>query len=266
MKLRGFAALGVMCAVLVACGSSNSETTEGNEATAQQSQSTPMLELFVGKSPFDEVDGIRFLDHPTVVDTAKRLLKDEGLSQFILSGNNTFGTIENLNGMGVISYGCEAHNCTGKSWAIFMGDEKIGNQEQSYVCYFDSDNPAKSGMYNKYGKENINSTCSKPYNTNVENNYSPTAQFTAEKMVKRFGPREMYPEIFATNLNDGNIELTEIIMNRGNCEIFYVAKNEVVYSLPTTLAYGDKLTIRGSCDPSEISFVTSMGTATINWN
>lgn len=259
MGFKNIAVIGFACGMLTACGSNNPTTSAEDETSNEQSQSAPPIEAFVGKTPFDEIDGTKFLNHPTVIETAKRLLSNDSILNAILSPNNVFVPIENQNGFGIISYGCESENCTGKNWSIFIGTN--GNQDKSYVCYYDSNDTQSSGFYSRYGKGESTGDCGKPV-VNNNNNYVQQPDFTAEKKA---GKREMYPEVFATNLNDGQIELNEVIFNRGNCEIFYVAKNEISETLPITLSYGDKLTMRGSCDPSEINFVTSIGTATVNW-
>jgi hypothetical protein len=85
----------------------------------------------------------------------------------------------------------------------------------------------------------------------------------AKKIVKRFN-RDTYPEIEATNISS-NITLKEIIMNRGNCNIFYAFKFPSGETLPLDLVYGDKIKLQGDCDPSEVTFVAEEGSATINW-
>jgi len=90
-----------------------------------------------------------------------------------------------------------------------------------------------------------------------------TIEFKATKNYKGFD-RHIYPEIEATNLSD-NISLTKIIVNRGNCSIFFVYKFPSGETMPLDLVYGDKIMLRADCDPSEVTFVTDQGSTTIRW-
>jgi hypothetical protein len=88
-------------------------------------------------------------------------------------------------------------------------------------------------------------------------------EFKANKKNKFFNP-DTYPEIEAVNLS-GNISLKEIVVNRGNCSILYAFKFPSGETMPLELEYGDKITLRAECDPSEVTFVADQGSATINW-
>jgi len=112
---------------------------------------------------------------------------------------------------------------------------------------------------------NSSTAYSGPHTTEIVDPQPTAVQFRANKIVKVFGAETAFPELIVTSKND-TVNLTEIIINRGNCRLLYAftfpSGNS---SFPMTLQYGDQFKMRGECDPTEIEFVTDRGTAIYEW-
>jgi hypothetical protein len=73
-----------------------------------------------------------------------------------------------------------------------------------------------------------------------------------------------YPELTITARADENT-LTDISINRSNCQLLYVIKNGYGDELPLKLSFGDKVKFRGLCDPSEVTLSSDQGSSTFTW-
>jgi hypothetical protein len=86
------------------------------------------LAAYVDHYPFDEVDGVTFLDHPLVRAAVTAAVPDSRIRGRILE-QGTAVPIERRGGR-LLSHACEPHNCP-HNWAILI-DEAGGAAE---ICY-----------------------------------------------------------------------------------------------------------------------------------
>lgn len=103
-------------------------------ANPAYSQSAPRLSEYFQAYPFDEIEGIKFLDHPQVEATVRRAINIVWLQEMILSGDATAGPIDGVNGF-MLSWACEAHNCNRHNWTVVA---PIGGSEGA-LCYYNAD-------------------------------------------------------------------------------------------------------------------------------
>ncbi|KMS51815.1 hypothetical protein V474_01900 [Novosphingobium barchaimii LL02] len=80
----------------------------------------PDLARYVGKNPFDKVDGVAFLDHPTVQSTVKAAVNDAAIRKWVLAaGANPWQPIWR-HGDDLVTAGCQQHGCEQRSWTIVI--------------------------------------------------------------------------------------------------------------------------------------------------
>ena len=98
--------------------------------------------------------------------------------------------------------------------------------------------------------------------TEFVSNLPKVALFSITKHWKRGD--STFPEL-SIIVKENNVTLSEIIINRGNCQLLYVNEPNVGSSLPMTVKFGDKVSMRGLCDPAEITLVSDQGSETFSW-
>lgn len=107
------------------------------------------LASYVGKYPFDKVDGVAWNDHVLVKAGIAASVKDKAILTAITTTEGPAGPIE-MRGDKVMSWACEAHNCGAHQWAVLI-DPRTGATD---VCYFDEEaDAAKSRWFLSTGKE-----------------------------------------------------------------------------------------------------------------
>lgn len=107
------------------------------------------LAAYVGKYPFDKVDGVAWNDHLLVKAGIAAAVKDAAVRKAITTLEGPAGPIEMKDGK-VMSWACEAHNCGPHQWAVLV-DPRTGATD---VCYYDEEaDAAKSRWFLAGGKE-----------------------------------------------------------------------------------------------------------------
>ncbi|MGE4431090.1 MAG: hypothetical protein AB7E05_10175 [Sphingobium sp.] len=103
---------------------------------------------YVGKYPFDEVDGRSWNDDPAVIAAITAAIPDVKVRDWVLEGEGPSSPIEQFDGR-VLSWACEAHNCGPHKWTTMI-DPATGVAE---VCYFDEEADPKKSRWFSQGKE-----------------------------------------------------------------------------------------------------------------
>jgi hypothetical protein len=107
------------------------------------------LASYVGKYPFDKVDGVAWNDHALVKAGIAATVKDAAVLKAITTTEGPASPIE-MRGDKVVSWACEAHNCGAHQWSVQI-DPRTGATD---VCYFDeAADPAKARWFLASGKE-----------------------------------------------------------------------------------------------------------------
>lgn len=107
------------------------------------------LASYVGKYPFDKVDGIAWNDHVLVKAGIAATVKDAAVLKAITTTQGPASPIE-MRGDKVVSWACEQHNCGAHQWSVQI-DPRTGATD---VCYFDeAADPAKARWFLASGKE-----------------------------------------------------------------------------------------------------------------
>ncbi|KTE24691.1 MULTISPECIES: hypothetical protein [unclassified Sphingopyxis] len=107
------------------------------------------LASYVGKYPFDKVDGVAWNDHALVKAGIAASVRDKAALKAITTLEGPSGPIE-MRGDKVMSWACEAHNCGAHQWAVLV-DPRTGATD---VCYYDEEaDAAKSRWFLSTGKE-----------------------------------------------------------------------------------------------------------------
>ena len=127
--------------LLAACGQS-ADRTAATDRPAPADQAAPAsapaadtgLAAYVGKYPFDKVDGVAWTDHPAVKAGLAATVTDAKIRQTIAADGATAAPIEMYEGK-VMSWACEAHNCGPHQWAVLI-DPASGATD---ACYHDED-------------------------------------------------------------------------------------------------------------------------------
>lgn len=140
MKNRAIAAL----AVVLTSGGCNAPVVSHNAAEAQNislpavAAAPADLSRYVGKYPFDTVDGKRFQDLPVVRAAIEAAVRDPGVREWIFTDKTGPSTPIGIKNGVLIAWGCEAHNCGPHNWTLLMKPDGTDPQ----ICYTD-DNGAR---------------------------------------------------------------------------------------------------------------------------
>lgn len=111
--------------------SANTATAEATPANAAAPTPGP-LSAYVGKTTYDAVDGIAFVDRPEVRAAVTSLVPDAAARRWILSRDTTQSPIV-MQGAQLYSSACEPHNCGPHQWTILIGPD--GSSAE--ICYHD---------------------------------------------------------------------------------------------------------------------------------
>ncbi len=103
------------------------------------------LAKYVGRYPFDEVDGVRFSDHPLVRRAVEAAVADANLRGKVL-GEGTAVPIAMRDGR-IFSHICEQHNCGQRNWTIIVDPAGLSGE----VCYYDVETQAEPRWYSNAG-------------------------------------------------------------------------------------------------------------------
>lgn len=99
-------------------------------APAKAPAASPDLNAYVGKYPFDKVDGIAFSDHPLVKAGIAATVKDARVRTAITTTQGPSAPIEMIGGK-IAAWSCQQHKCGEHQWMILV-DPATGATD---VCY-----------------------------------------------------------------------------------------------------------------------------------
>ena len=107
-------------------------------AVAPAKAGAPDLAAYVGKYPFDKIDGVAFDDHPLVKAGIAATVTDARVRAAIATTAGPASPIEMIDGK-VASWACQQHKCGEHQWTILV-DPATGATD---VCYVND--PAMTG-------------------------------------------------------------------------------------------------------------------------
>jgi hypothetical protein len=114
----------------------------------------PPLSAYVGKYPNEKVQGIAFLQHPTVLAGVRKAVpaSDGNIRNWVLAADASLVPIDALGGR-VVAHACEPHNCGPHQWSIVVDP----NSGAADVCYHDEETIGtyKSFWYLASGKKEV---------------------------------------------------------------------------------------------------------------
>lgn len=118
------------------------------EASTAKGGGAGDLSAYVGKWPFDAVNGVKWNDNPVVKAAIEKTVTDPAARKAIQMVDGPASTIELHQGK-VASWSCEAHNCGDHQWNV-MVDPKSGAAD---VCYHnEARTPGQSRWFLAGGK------------------------------------------------------------------------------------------------------------------
>lgn len=107
------------------------------------------LASYIGKYPFDKVDGVAWDDHVVVKAGIAATVKDAAVRKAIATLEGPSTPIEMKDGK-VVAWSCEQHNCGPHQWSVHI-DPRTGATD---VCYFDeAADPDKARWFLANGRE-----------------------------------------------------------------------------------------------------------------
>lgn len=104
---------------------------------AAPAAATGLLSAYVGKHPPEKVDGVTFLDQPSVKAAVAAAVPDARVRDFVFHYNGPDAPIVLKDGR-VLAWGCEAHNCGYHNWSVAITPD--GKDAQ--VCFYHDDDSA----------------------------------------------------------------------------------------------------------------------------
>ncbi|MBN8995976.1 MAG: hypothetical protein J0H94_12185 [Rhizobiales bacterium] len=115
-------------------------------------KTVPPLSAYVGKYPYDKVQGVVFLKNPALIAAVKKAAPPKSVAKWVLSVDTTQVPIAEKDGK-IIAHACEPHNCGDHQWAIVI-DASSGSAD---VCYHNPPDTgeAKSRWYLSTGKNEL---------------------------------------------------------------------------------------------------------------
>lgn len=123
-------------------------TPAATETAAAKPAPSGDLSAYVGKWPFDAVNGVKWNDNPVVKAAIDKTVTDAAARKAIHTLDGPASEIELYQGK-VASWACQAHNCGDHQWNV-MVDPKSGAAD---VCYHDeAKTPGQSRWFLASGK------------------------------------------------------------------------------------------------------------------
>lgn len=113
------------------------QSAAGNEANIASPAPAPAVDLsrYVGKYPFDVVDGAKFKDIPVVREAILVTVRDAKVRGWVTSDDLGPSTPIAERDGALLIWGCEAHNCGMHNWTLIIRPDGTGAQ----ICYHDDD-------------------------------------------------------------------------------------------------------------------------------
>lgn len=118
------------------------------DAPAPKAASGVDYAAYVGKYPFDEIGGARFLSRPEVISAVRAALGNDALFRTI-SATEGPSTPMFARGGKVGSWACEAHNCGDHQWTVLF-DPATRSAE---VCYHNAETTGTNSLWYAGGRE-----------------------------------------------------------------------------------------------------------------
>ena len=136
MTTAKFLPIIAIAALLAGCGIEPEKlATNDSAASANSAKAAPTVEgplsVYIGKAPTEAVDGVTFLDQPTVRSGVQVAVRYDDPSMWIFRDDTTRRPIVMKEGR-LLSYGCETGNCAGRNWAVLI--DPLGVMAE--VCYY----------------------------------------------------------------------------------------------------------------------------------
>jgi len=129
----------------------NAAAQVGNAANAV-SAATSGAARYVGKYPFDKVDGHSWNDDPAILSAIKAAVPDAKIRALVLEAEGPSSPIAQKDGK-VLSWACQAHNCGPHNWTTIV-DPASGAAE---ICYVNEEAAPGKTRWFKGGKEEVKS-------------------------------------------------------------------------------------------------------------
>lgn len=128
---------------LAACGGAESGDAEGDAAAPEASADAAPADAagggsgdlagYVGKYPFDEVDGVTWNDHPLVTAGVAKTVTDDAVRE-AMQMDGPSAPIAMYQGK-VGAWSCQQHNCGDHQWTVLV-DPQTGATD---VCYHNAE-------------------------------------------------------------------------------------------------------------------------------
>lgn len=116
-----------------AVNASADEMTENAAVSNIATPATDPLAAYIGKYPFDKVDGKTFYDQPIIKAAVAKAVPEKDIAKMVSeAGDGPAGPIAKIDGK-VAAWACEAHNCGDHNWTILAD----GAAATAQVCYHD---------------------------------------------------------------------------------------------------------------------------------
>ncbi len=107
---------------------------------------------YVGKYPFDKVDGNSWNSDPAIISAIKAAVSDAKIQAVVLEADGPATPIAQKDGK-ILAWACEAHNCGPHNWTTIV-DPVSGAAE---ICYVNDDAAPGKTRWFRDGKEEIKS-------------------------------------------------------------------------------------------------------------
>lgn len=129
----------------------NAAAQVGNAANAVHAAVSGVAR-YVGKYPFDKVDGKSWNSDPAIIAAINAAVTDAKVRALVLEGDGPSSPITQKDGK-VIAWACQAHNCGPHNWTTIV-DPVSGAAE---ICYVDDETAPGKTRWFRNGKEEIKS-------------------------------------------------------------------------------------------------------------
>lgn len=139
-------------ALLAACGGDASEAAQTSDtAQAAAPAAAPAggsLSAYVGKWPFDQVNGYTWNQNPTVRAAVARTVTDQAARDAILTVDGPSSAIV-MKGGKVTAWGCQQHDCGAHQWLVQITPDGSAAD----ICYFKAGrNGGKARIFSSDGR------------------------------------------------------------------------------------------------------------------
>lgn len=96
-------------------------------------ETVPNVLDYVGKYPFDKINGKKFVEHQIVAKAVNLAVQGSIVAPRVRDTDATSGIITKQDDL-IVSWSCERHNCNNHQWAIVFSRSR----QLASVCYYNS--------------------------------------------------------------------------------------------------------------------------------